>query len=163
MGKVPAIKHGDVVVTEAAAICAYLADAFPQADLAPPTSDKRRGTYYRWLFFGAGPIEQANQRPVARRGYQARAEADDGLRRHDRHAEAMEGAVTGRDYLLGDTFSAADAYFGSQINFGLQFGSIEKRPAFVAYSERLQARPAYKRASEIDGQGDGGGVLGCWI
>ena len=150
MGKVPAIKHGDVVVTEGAAICAYLADAFPERGLAPPIGDKRRGTYYRWLFFGAGPIEQATSlrslgvdiKPEQKRmmGFGDMADTLD----------AMEGAITGRDFLLGDTFSAADVYFGSQVNWGLQFGSIEKRPAFVSYSERLQGRPAYQRASEID-------------
>jgi glutathione S-transferase len=150
MGKVPAIKHGDVVVTEAAAICAYLADAFPAAGLAPPAGDKRRGTYFRWLFFGAGPVEQATGlralgveiKPEQKRMMGFGDQADT--------LNAMEGAVTGRNYVLGDSFSAADVYFGSQIAWGLQFGSIERRPAFVSYAERLQARPAYKRASEID-------------
>ena len=152
MGKVPAIKHGDVVVTEAAAICAYLADAFPQANLAPPVGDKRRGTYYRWLFFGAGPIEQATS--VRSLGVDIKPEQKRMMGFGDMTdtLNAMEGAIAGRDYVLGDTFSAADVYFGSQVNWGLQFGSIEKRPAFVAYAERLQARPAYQRATEIDDQ-----------
>ena len=150
MGKVPAIKHGDVVVTEAAAICAYLADAFPQANLAPPVGDKQRGTYYRWLFFGAGPIEQATS--VRSLGVDVKPEQKRMMGFGDMTdtLNAMEGAIAGREYLLGDTFSAADVYFGSQVNWGLQFGSIEKRPAFVAYDERLRARPAHKRASEID-------------
>jgi glutathione S-transferase len=150
MGKVPAIKHGDVVVTEAAAICAYLADAFPQANLAPPVGDKQRGTYYRWLFFGAGPIEQATS--VRSLGVDVKPEQKRMMGFGDMTdtLNAMEGAIAGREYLLGDTFSAADVYFGSQVNWGLQFGSIERRPAFVSYSERLQGRPAYKRASEID-------------
>jgi glutathione S-transferase len=150
MGKVPAIKHGEVVVTEAAAICAYLADAFPQAGLAPPVGDKERGTYYRWLFFGAGPIEQATS--VRSLGVDIKPEQKRMMGFGDMAdtLSAMEGAIAGRDFLLGDRFSAADVYFGSQVNWGLQFGSIESRPAFVAYSERLQSRPAYKRASEID-------------
>jgi glutathione S-transferase len=150
MGKVPAIKHGDVVVTEAAAICAYLADAFPQAGLAPPVGDKRRGTYYRWLFFGAGPIEQATG--VRALGVEIKPEQKRMMGFGDLAdtMDCMEGAISGRDFILGDAFSAADVYFGSQVNWGLQFGSIEKRPAFVSYSERLQSRPAYKRASEID-------------
>ena len=150
MGKVPAIKHGEVVVTEAAAICAYLADAFPQADLAPPVGDKERGTYFRWLFFGAGPIEQATA--VKALGVDIKPEQKRMMGFGDMTdtLNAMEGAIAGRDFLLGDRFSAADVYFGSQVNWGLQFGSIESRPAFVAYSERLQSRPAYKRASEID-------------
>jgi glutathione S-transferase len=150
MGKVPAIKHGEVVVTEAAAICAYLADAFPQAGLAPPVGDKQRGTYYRWLFFGAGPIEQATS--LRSLGVDIKLEQKRMMGFGDMAdtLDAMEGAITGRDFLLGDTFSAADVYFGSQVNWGLQFGSIERRPAFASYSERLQSRPAYKRASEID-------------
>ena len=150
MGKVPAIKHGDVVVTEAAAICAYLADAFAAKGLAPPVGDKRRGTYYRWLFFGAGPIEQATS--VRSLGVEIQPEQKRMMGFGDMTdtLNAMEGAIAGGDYILGDTFSAADVYFGSQIGWGLQFGSIEKRPAFVAYDERLRGRPAYRRASEID-------------
>jgi glutathione S-transferase len=150
MGKVPAIKHGDVVVTEAAAICAYLADAFPDKALAPAVGDKRRGTYYRWLFFGAGPIEQATG--VRALGVEIKPEQKRMMGFGDLAdtMDCMEGAISGRHFILGDTFSAADVYFGSQVNWGLQFGSIEKRPAFLSYSERLQSRPAYKRASEID-------------
>ena len=150
MGKVPALKHGDVVVTEAAAICAYLADAFPQKGLAPPVGDKRRGTYYRWLFFGAGPVEQATA--VRSLGIEIKPEQKRMMGFGDMAdtLNAMEGAISGGAFVLGDAFSAADVYFGSQVNWGLQFGSIEKRPAFVAYAERLQARPAYKRATDID-------------
>jgi len=150
MGKVPAIKHGDVVVTEAAAICAYLADAFPQKGLAPPLGDKRRGTYYRWLFFGAGPVEQATS--VRSLGVEIKPEQKRMMGFGDQAdmLNGMESAISGRDYILGDTFSAADVYFGSQVGWGLRFGSIESRPAFEAYNARLQARPAYKRATEID-------------
>jgi glutathione S-transferase len=150
MGKVPALKHGDVVVTEAAAICAYLADAFPQKGLAPPVGDKRRGTYFRWLFFGAGPVEQATA--VRSLGIEIKPEQKRMMGFGDMAdtLNAMEGAISGGAFVLGDAFSAADVYFGSQVNWGLQFGSIEKRPAFVAYAERLQARPAYKRATDID-------------
>src|SRR3984957_9017228 len=127
MGKVPALRHGDAIVTEAAAICAYLADAFPQADLAPPPGDKARGTYYRWLFFGAGPIEQATG--VRALGIDIKPEQKRMMGFGDMTdtLNAMEGAIAGRDYLLGDAFSAADVYFGSQINWGLQFGTVEKR------------------------------------
>jgi glutathione S-transferase len=150
MGKVPALKHGEVVVTEAAAICAYLADAFPQKGLAPPPGDKRRGTYFRWLFFGAGPVEQATG--VRALGVEIKPDQKRMMGFGDMAdtLNAMESAISGRDYVLGDAFSAADVYFGSQVNWGLQFGSIDKRPAFINYSERLQARPAYKRATEID-------------
>jgi glutathione S-transferase len=150
MGKVPSIKHGDVVVTEAAAICAYLADAFPQAGLAPPVGDKRRGTYYRWLFFGAGPVEQATA--VGALGIEIQPEQKRMMGFGDKvdTMNAMESAIAGRTYILGDQFSAADVYFGSQIGWGMQFGSVEKRPAFVAYNERLQSRPAAVRARQID-------------
>ena len=150
MGKVPAIKHGDVVVTEGAAICAYLADAFPQAGLAPPPGDRRRGTYYRWLFFGAGPVEQATG--IRALGVEIKPEQKRMMGFGDMAdtLNAMEGAISGRNFVLGDAFSAADVYFGSQVSWGLQFGSVEKRPAFVAYAERLHARPAYKRATDID-------------
>ena len=150
MGKVPAIRHGDAVVTEVAAICAYLADAFPQAGLAPAPGSRLRGPYYRWLFFAAGPVEAAvsNQAlgfvvPPGRErmmGYGSYAEV----------MRALEGAVSQGDYLLGDTFSAADVYLGSHLGFGMQFGTIEKRPAFEAYWTRLAARPAALRARQRD-------------
>jgi glutathione S-transferase len=150
MGKVPAISHGGVVVTEAAAICAYLADAFPAKGLAPPLGDKRRGPYFRWLFFGAGPVEQATG--VRALGLEIAPEQKRmmGFGDHADMLNGMESAIAGRDYILGDQFSAADVYFGSQIGWGLRFGSIEKRPAFERYNERLQSRPAFRRASEID-------------
>ena len=148
MGKVPAIKHGDRVVTEGAAICAYLADAFPGADLAPPSAD--RADYYRWLFFAAGPIEQAVTNKSL--GFEVPADraAMAGYGSFTAVMDAMEHAVTRQEYVAGDRFTAADVYFGSQIGWGLQFGSIETRPAYVAYWSRISARPAYARASEID-------------
>ena len=150
MGKVPALVHGEVVVTEGAAICAYLADAFPQAGLAPPPGDPARGAYYRWLFFAAGPVEHA----VTNAGLQVVVppgkERMAGYGSLAATLDALEGAVTGRDHLVGDRFSAADVYAGSQIGFGLQFRGVEPRPAFVTYWERLAARPAYRRAAELD-------------
>ena len=148
MGKVPAIKHGDMVVTEGAAICAYLADAFPDAGLAPPLAD--RGDYYRWLFFGAGPVEAA---VTARSlGFEPKPEQKRmaGFGSLEDTLNALEGAVTGREYLAGDRFTAADVYTGSQIGWGMQFGSIDKRPAFTAYWDRVSSRPAAVRAREID-------------
>lgn len=148
MGKVPAIKHGDVVVTEGAAICAYLADAFPEAGLAPDNA--HRGDYYRWLFFAAGPVEQA----VTNRALGFELPADKGRMAGYGSFEAvmdgMEAAVKGRKYIAGDRFSAADVYFGSQIGWGLAFGSIEKRPAFEDYWAGLAERPAYLRGKDID-------------
>jgi glutathione S-transferase len=150
MGKIPAIRHGETVVTEAAAICAYLADAFPAAGLAPPLADHRRGTYFRWLFFAAGPVESV----VTSRMLGVEVSPDQkrmvGWGDREDTLNALETAVADRDYLLGDQFSAADVYLGAQIGWGMQFGAIEKRPAFETYSERLQNRPASVRAREID-------------
>jgi glutathione S-transferase len=148
MGKVPAIKHGDTVITEGAAICAYLADAFPQAGLAPPLAE--RGDYYRWLFFAAGPIEAAvTSRSL---GFEPKPEQRRmaGFGCLDDVVNTLEKAVESRDYIAGDRFSAADVYVGSQIGWGMQFGSIEKRPAFEAYWEKIGNRPAAIRAREID-------------
>ena len=150
MGKVPAILHEGIVVTEAAAICAYLADAFPNARLAPPPGDPRRGTYYRWMFFAAGPVEAAVSNksldfevPPDRQGMVGYGSIEDVL-------GALEYAVTQSEYIAGDQFSAADVYVGSQIGWGMMFGTIEKRPAFADYVGRLQSRPAAQRAREID-------------
>lgn len=150
MGKVPAIKHGDTVVTECAAICAYLADAFPEAGLAPPPTSKARGPYYRWLFFAAGPVEAATSNKSAGFIPSEQQRRMFGYGSYEQMLDALEYAVTEKDYLAGDRFSAADVYVGSQIDFGLQFGSLEKRPAFEAYVAKLRARDAYKRAKAID-------------
>lgn len=150
LAKVPALKHRGVTVTETAAICAYLADAFPEAGLAPAPDDPQRGAYYRWLFFAAGPVEAAVTNkalgidvPEDRRrmvGYGSMAEVLD----------ALDGAVSGGDYLAGGRFSAADLYVGSHLMWGMQFGGIERRPAYEAYVARLAGRPAALRAREID-------------
>ena len=148
LGKVPAIVHGERVVTEGAAICAYLADAFPAAGLAP--APDARADYYRWLFFSAGPLEAALMNrglgfevPPEKRGTVGYGEIGTLL-------DMLEGACTRHPWLAGDAFSAADVSAGSQIGFGLQFGTIEKRPAFVDYWARASDREAYRRASEID-------------
>lgn len=150
MGKVPAIRHGETAVTEGAAICAYLADAFPQAQLAPPSGDKLRGPYYRWLFFGAGPVEAMASNQAM--GWVAPADKRAMLGYGSREAvlDALEQAVGKREYLAGDRFTAADLYIGAQIGWGLQFGTIDKRPAFEAYAGRMLSRPAAVRAREID-------------
>ncbi len=151
MGKVPAIVHRGVVVTEAAAICAYLADVFPHAGLAPALDHPLRGTYLRWMFFAAGPVEAA----VTAKAFgllmpedKARAA---GYGTYDQTVDALEGAVVaGGPWLLGERFSAADVYFGSQVSWGLMFKTLPKCPAFEAYAQRLQAREAYVRAASID-------------
>lgn len=149
MGKVPAIVHDGVTVTETAAICLYLADAFPTAGLAPPPA--QRGSYYRWLLYFAGPVEAAvvnralgfevDQEKAAMSGYGASLDAI---------TDILEQALTQTPYIAGDAFTAADVYCGSQIGWGMQFGTLEKRPAFVAYWERLHTRPAHVKASELD-------------
>jgi glutathione S-transferase len=150
MGKVPAIKHGDTVVTEAAAICAYLADAFPQAKLAPPSGSHLRGPYYRWLFYGAGPVESAAMAkamgfvvPEDRKGMAGFGSMEDVLK-------TLEYAVSQGEYLVGDSFTAADLYLGAHIDWGMQFKTIEKRPAFERYAARIVNRPAAVRARAID-------------
>lgn len=148
MGKIPAITHRGAVVTECAAICAYLADAFPAAGLAPPLTE--RATYYRWLFFAAGPLEAATTNRMM--GFEVSADRERmmGYGNYGLTMDTLEVGLGQREYIAGDRFSAADVYVGSQIGFGLQFGSFEKRPAFERYWEVLTARPAYKRAEALD-------------
>jgi len=146
MGKVPAIRHGDTVVTESGAICAYLADAFPQAGLAP--SPAERGAYYRWLFFAAGCIEPAMSNHSVGWDPAADMQSRFGYGSYPAVVDALAGAVAGRRYIAGDAFSAADAYVGSMIGFGMRFGALEKRPEFEAYWSGLENRPARLRAIE---------------
>ncbi|NWJ26488.1 glutathione S-transferase family protein [Rhizobium sp. RM] len=150
MTKVPAIKHGDTIVTEAAAICAYLADAFPGANLAP--TPKSRGLYYRWMFFAAGPLEMAVSMKAL--GYEVPKEKVRmvGCGSYDDVMNTLERAVSENRYVAGDHFSAADVYVGSHIAWGMQFGSIEKRPHFVEYVSHLGERAAYKRAHQLDNE-----------
>ena len=150
MGKVPALRHGDTVVTEAAAICAYLADAFPSAGFAPPPGDRLRGPYYRWLFFAAGPVEAAASNHALDLIVPKGRERMMGYGTYSDAMNALEGAVSAGDYLVGDRFTAADVYVGSHIGFGLQFGTFEKRAAFERYVARLGARAAFQRAQKID-------------
>jgi glutathione S-transferase len=150
MGKVPTLRHDDVVVTEGAAICAYLADAFPSAGLAPPPGDRLRGPYYRWLFFVAGPLEAAASNHALGVVVPDGRERMMGYGTYADVLNTLEGAVSRGDHLVGERFTAADVYVGSHIGFGLQFGTIEKRPAFERYVARLSARPAFQRAQKID-------------
>lgn len=145
MGKIPTIIHKGVTVTETAAICLYLADAFPAAGLAPALDDPKRGTYYRWMVFPASVFEPAlldvmmKREPVAKRtaGYGSYDDAIGGFR----------AALSNGPYLLGDTFSAADVYVGSELNFGMMFGApqLKDEPLFVDYVKRVTDRPAFER------------------
>lgn len=149
MGKVPVLRHGDRVVTECAAICAYLAEAFPQAGLAPPPD--RRDAYYQALFFAAGPLEQATTNHAM--GFEPEGERNQSLAGYGSYArtlDALEKLVPAEGYLCGERFTAADLYLGSHIGWGLQFGSIERRPGFAEYYARVGDRPAHRRATELD-------------
>lgn len=148
MGKVPALRHGETIVTECPAICAYLADAFPDAGLAPEPID--RGTYYRWLFFAAGPMEAAAVNkalgvtpPVEKQGMV-------GYGNGDLMLDVLEEILPSRGFLCGQQFTAADVYVGANIGWGLEFGSIEKRPIFEDYAGRARDRDAYRRAMALD-------------
>lgn len=150
MGKVPAVTWRGVTVTECAAICAWLADACPEAGLAPAFDDPARGTYLRWLFFTAGPVEAA----VTAKALNLLAPADKagmaGYGSFEQVVDALESALSPGPWILGDRFSAADVYVGSQIMWGLQFKTLPGRDAFKAYAERLSGREAAVRARGID-------------
>ncbi|MDZ3833258.1 MAG: glutathione S-transferase family protein [Sphingopyxis sp.] len=148
MGKVPAIVHDGRVVTECAAICAYLAEAFPDAGLTPaPTA---RADYFRWLFFTAGPVEQAITMTHFGLEPDEQQQQMVGFGTLTAALDALETAVAGKAFVAGDHFTAADVYVGSQIDWGLQFGTIPPRPAFEAYIAPFRERPAYQRAKAID-------------
>lgn len=149
MGKVPSIKHGATVVTEVAAICAYLADTFPAAKLAPPTSSPQRGTYYRWLFFGAGCVEPAIVDRLFKRPQIDRPAAL-GYGTYEDTLNTLEKAVSAGPFILGERFSAADVYVASQIGWGMMVKALEPRETFQKYVARCNERPAYKRAAAQD-------------
>jgi glutathione S-transferase len=149
MGKVPALKHGDAVITEAAAICTYLADEFPQARLNVPVGDPRRGTYLKWLFFAPSCIEPA----ITDRAFPRKEEPRRGMLGYgdfDTVMAVVAGAVEPGPYLMGEQFTAADVVLGSTLRWGMMFGLLPKRPEFVAYVGRLEQRPALKRAVALD-------------
>ncbi len=148
MGKVPAIVHGDVVVTECSAICAYLADVFPNANLAPPLTE--RASYYRWLFFCAGPMESAAVNKSLGISPAADKEGMIGYGNYDLALDALEKMLPPSGFLCGQQFTAADVYVGANVGWGLEFGTIEKRSIFEDYAERARDRDAYRRAMAAD-------------
>ncbi len=148
MGKVPAIVHDGKTVTEAAAICAYLADAFPQAGLTPAPAD--RADYYRWMFFGAGPFEAAVSNTAMGFVVPDERRATIGYGCLFDVLDALDGHLKTTTFMAGDPCSAADVYTGSQIGWGLLFGTIPARPSFAAYWDRVKDRPARLRAAELD-------------
>ncbi len=150
MGKVPALKHGDTVITEVAAICAYLADLFPEKNLAPPLGSAERGSYYRWLFFVAGPLDAIitakalNLMPPPDKAIMV------GYGSYTDVMNTLEAAVSRGHYLCGDAFTAADLVLAAYLNWGMQTGGIEKRAAFERYSQPIVQRPACVRAAAMD-------------
>jgi glutathione S-transferase len=149
MGKVPAIVHNGNVVTECAAICAYLADAFPEAGLQPTPNE--RADYYRWMFFAAGPVESAITNRHLRWEPTEEQQRMAGYGSYEHAVAALEGALSGKDFVCGNRFTAADIYVGSQVDWGLQFGTLPASQAFNIYAERLRERDAYKASKAIDG------------
>jgi glutathione S-transferase len=144
MGKLPAIMHRGTVITETGAICAYLADAFPAAALAPRWDEPIRGTYLRWMFFGAGCVDSALIDRMLARPTPERTSAL-GYGRYEDLIATLETAITPGPYILHERFSAADVYIGAQIGFGMMTKTLEPRPSFQSYVGRLAQRPAYKR------------------
>lgn len=154
MGKVPALRdgHGDgaVVVTEAAAIRAYLAERFPDKGLAPPLGSAARAAYFRWMFFSAGPLEMATSAKALGWQVPPGREAMVGFGSYERTLDAIEAALRRGPHVSGETFSAADVVLGSALGWGMLFGTVERRRAFEAYVERLQQRKAYQRAQALN-------------
>jgi glutathione S-transferase len=147
MAKVPALVHDGQVVTEVAAILCYLAETFPQAGLLP----EDRAGFYRWMFFGAGPMEYAiTNRSMGFEAKDVMAEGRLGYGSFDRVIATLKGELSRRDYLCGDSFSVVDLFLGSHVGFGLLTGSIPAEPVFQAYWDRIKDRPAGVKAREID-------------
>ncbi len=150
MGKVPAIRHDGKVVTEVAAICLYLADAFPEAGLAPDPRD--RADYYRWVFFTAGPVEAAFTTKSMGVEVPPERQAMAGFGSYDTAISTLEKGLSGRQFIAGDRFTAADLFVGAMVNFMLTFKLLEPRPVFTDYAARMTDRDPHRRAQEIDGR-----------
>lgn len=144
MGKVPAIRHGEQVVTEGAAICTYLAEAFPEAGLLPEAA--HRGAYYRWLFFAAACLEPAMNNHAVGWNPDPATQGRFGYGTYERVIETLAAWLKGRSFVAGERFSAADVYVASMLGFGMRFKVIEARTEFEAYATPLLARPARLRA-----------------
>ncbi|WP_427965710.1 glutathione S-transferase family protein [Altererythrobacter sp.] len=152
MGKVPALVHHhgghDHVVTECAAICHYLAETHPDSGLQP--SEHEKADYFRWLFFAAGPVEQAVLSRAMGWEVPEGRNVMAGFGSFDLTMDTLKGWLSTHDFVCGDRFTMADVYVGSHVDWGLQFGSIPTRPAFEAYAKRLRERDGYKEAKAID-------------
>jgi glutathione S-transferase len=150
MGKVPAIEHRGKVVTEVAAICLYLADAFPAAGLAPDVAD--RADYYRWVFFTSGPVEAAFTAKSMNWEVPADKQTMAGFGNYQSAMGTLEKALSGREFIAGSRFTAADLFVGAMVNFMLGFKLLEPTAVFTDYAARMTDREAFRRAREIDGK-----------
>ena len=150
MGKVPALSHRGQIITECAAICAYLADTFPERGLAPDISD--RASYYRWLFFAAGPLEAAITNHHLKIHIEEEQQRMVGYGTFELTIDVLAAAVSSAPYIAGDQFSAADVYLGSHLIWGMEFGTLPRRSEFEDYAAKLVERPAYQAAKAIDAQ-----------
>jgi glutathione S-transferase len=148
MGKVPSIKHRGKIVTECAAICAYLADVFPQSKLGPKEDEK--ADYYRWLFYAAGPLEQAVTNNYAKFTPSPEQGRMFGYGNYDTAIDVLDKLLGSRNYVCGDRFTAADVYVGSAVMWGTQFGTMPQRDSFTAYVDRIKGREAFQRGWQKD-------------
>lgn len=150
MGKVPAIKHGDTVVTEVSAICTYLADQFPDKGMAPPVSSRERGPYYRWLFFMAGPFEMA----TTANAFDWRIDDSNvqavGCGRLQDVIHSLEQALSKGPYICGEQFTAADVLVSSYLWWEMMQKNLPPNEIFQDYADRMESRPAAKRANQLD-------------
>ncbi|HMN35985.1 MAG TPA: glutathione S-transferase family protein [Chiayiivirga sp.] len=147
MGKVPALRHGDTVVTESVAIGLYLADLVPEKRLAPPPGSAERGPYYRWLLFLAGPLEALL---TAKHAGALASPTSAGYGAEGDVVRVLEQAVAGKTHLAGDRFTAADLYMTAYLNFYMQFGMLDRLPAFETFCAHHAERPAALKALARD-------------
>ncbi|MFM1896662.1 MAG: hypothetical protein RLZZ385_1736 [Pseudomonadota bacterium] len=150
MGKIPSIKHNGLVVTETAAICTYLAVAYPEKNLMPRLDDPTLPSFLRWMYFAAGPVEASVTAKAMGWIVPEDRKGTVGFGSHDEVLATLETALQPGPFVCGRRFTAADVYLGSHLNWGMAFGGIERRPLFEDYVARLVARPAYQRAEKIN-------------
>lgn len=150
MGKVPALVDGEIVVTEVAAICAYLAERFPEKKLAPPMGSPARGSYLRWMFFIAGPLEMASTAKAFNWRIDSENSQAVGCGTISDTINTMELAIKDSSYICGDQFTTVDLLAASYLGWEMQQKVIEERAAFREYVDRLQQRPAAVRANQLD-------------
>ncbi|HVJ55776.1 MAG TPA: glutathione S-transferase family protein [Aliidongia sp.] len=148
MGKVPALKHGDALITEQVAICLYLADLFPEAGLAPAFDDPLRGPYLRWMVYYAASFEPAVIDRALQREAAPLSMCPYGD--YDTTIHTLADQLATGPYLLGERFSAADVLWGAALSWVTAFKLVPELPAIMEYVERAKARPAYIRVKEKD-------------